>query len=64
MGVLNEAYTFFYEWLFGSAALTPLAPFAEAITIVIATVLVCVCLWFVFKLVTSLIRIVYNFFER
>lgn len=64
LGVLNEAYSFFYEWLFGTTPLAALTPYAETISILMAIFVVTVCVWFTFKLVTSIIRIVYNFFER
>lgn len=63
MGALNEAYNFLYSWLWGNGAVTALAPYAESITMFIALFFVCAMMFFAFKLVTGLIRLVYYLFE-
>ena len=63
MGALNEAYNFLFEWLFGSAVATPFVPYAEAITMFIALFFICAMMYFAFKLVTGLVRLVYYLFE-
>lgn len=63
MGALNEAYNFFYNWLWGSAPVTALTAYAESITIFIALFFVCAMTFFAFKLVTGLIKLVYYVFE-
>ena len=64
MGALNEAFNFFHNWLWGTAPISAFAPYAESITIFISLFLVCGMLWFCFRLVTSVIRIVFDFFRR
>lgn len=63
MGVLNEAFNFLHSWLWGSAPVTAFAPYAESITIFVSLAIVLAMMFFCFKLVTSIIRIVYYMFR-
>lgn len=63
-GILNTAYLFFYEWLFGVVEpVTALVPYAESITMFIALFTVCFGAYFMFRLVTSLVKLVFYMFE-
>lgn len=62
-GVLNYVFNFFYEWLFGSAPVTYLNPYADLIAFAFSLVMVCVVVWFAFKLVTGLVKLIYYMIE-
>ena len=64
MGAFNEAYTFLFQWLFGSEPVSAVLPFAEGITLFIALFFICAMMFFAFKLVTGLIRLVYYLFDK
>lgn len=63
MGALNEAYNFLYTWLWSTAPVSAFSPYAESITIFIALFFVCAMMWFAYRLVTGIIRLVYYMFE-
>lgn len=62
MGALNEAYNFLYTWLWGSGALEAFEPYAECITIWFAVIIVGAMVFFLFMLVTSLVKLIYYMF--
>jgi hypothetical protein len=64
VGALNEAYNFFYNWLFSGAPVTAFSEFAVPITMFVSLFFVCAMAYFAFKLVTGLVRLIYYMFER
>lgn len=63
-GILNYAYNFFYEWLFGSLEpVEVLLPYASSITMFIALFTVCFGAYFMFRLATALVKLVFYMFE-
>ena len=63
MGAFNEAYNFLYQWLFGSAPVSAIVTYAEPITLFLSLFFICAMMFFAFKLVTGLIKLVYYLFE-
>lgn len=63
-GVLNYAFQFFYEWLFGTVEpVTFLQPYAESIAMFFALFIVAFGCWFMFRLATALVKLVFYMFE-
>lgn len=62
-GILNYVYSFFYEWLYGNAPIDVLESTSIDFTMILSFILVLVAVFFTFRLVTSLIKLVYNMFR-
>lgn len=58
-GILNYAFDFFYNWLFGGQPSSYFEPFAQGIAGFVSLFFVLFMAWFCFKLCTALIRLVY-----
>lgn len=63
MGALNECYNFFYNWLFAGSPVTVFTEYASSIAMFISLFFLCAMVFFAFKLVTGIIRLVYYMFE-
>lgn len=62
-GVLNYLYTFFFDWLFNGEPLSVFGSMATDFTTLLSVVFCLIGVIFAFRLVTSLIKLVFNMFR-
>lgn len=63
-GIFNYIYNFFYEWLFGTGAISTLAPYAEAVTLFLSLFTITLVVFFAYKLIKHLFNMLFDWGRR